>query len=165
MEIQPTTPPQKNKLTAFIIVVVVILAVGGYIWYSVTASDEEEEYTRYALGGAKVTEVDLASNPASKFPPGFPEEIPVEDTIIESVRKVYEEFGITRYTMGSISERSFEAIWKDYTEFFESAGYVVKTNDREMGVMEGSRGEKELTVYIAPRDSSLFVTIYYVERN
>ncbi len=158
----------KKAILFAVLVVALVLALAGYVLYAnkpLTAPQEEKEYTSYAPGGAKITEVDLASDPVSKLPPGFPETIPVEKTIVESLRKVYEEYSLTQYAVNSISERSFDAIWQDYTGFLNSAGYVVKVSDKTEGVMEGERGGSKLTVYISPRDLKSFVTLYYVERH
>ena len=156
----------KKAVLFTILVIVVVLAVVGYVWYAIThpSVPEEREYTSYAPGGAKITEVDLASNPVVKLPPGFPESIPVEEAVVESLRKVYEKFGLVQYAVNSISERSFEAVWADYANFFEATGYVVSVEDKEDGVLEGERGAGKLTVYISPASPGSRVTLYYVEK-
>ena len=157
----------KKAVLFTVVVIIVVLAIIGYVWYklSVGPAGPTEEFTEVSPGGAKITQVDLtASNPGSKLPPGFPENIPIKDTVVESFRKVYEEYGITQYAVNTISSRGFDEVWNEYAGFFDSAGYVVEVEDKEEGVMEGRRGENELTVYILPRDSRSFVTIYYVEK-
>ncbi|OGG39522.1 hypothetical protein A2127_00965 [Candidatus Jorgensenbacteria bacterium GWC1_48_12] len=158
----------KKAVLFTVVVIIVVLAIIGYVWYklSVGPAGPTEEFTEVSPGGAKITQVDLtASNPGSKLPPGFPENIPIRGTIVESFRKVYEEYGITQYAVNTIvSQRSFDEVWNEYAGFFGSAGYVVEIEDKSDGVIEGRRGENELTIYVLPRDSRLFITIYYVEK-
>ncbi|MFH0712656.1 MAG: hypothetical protein V2A55_02285 [Candidatus Jorgensenbacteria bacterium] len=156
----------KKAVLFTVLVVVVVLVIVGYVWYLVSGGPAPKDFTEAVPGGAKITRVDLtASDPGTKLPPGFPEGVPVEQTITESLRRVYEEYGIVQYAVNSVSDRSFETIWQEYVSFFDSAGYVVKTSDKDNQVMEGIRGDNELTIYILPRDSKSFVTLYYVEKN
>ena len=166
METQPL--PLKDKELVVAVLVLVIVLVGGYFWYKSAygpVAEPKKDFDVATAGGAKVAFGDVTSTARSKLPPGFPKDIPVEENIVlESFRAVYEEYDFTQYTVTFVSERSFDALWAEYSGFLDSAGYVVEIEDEKQGALKGRRGNNELTVYISPNDLGTFVTIHYVEK-
>jgi len=166
METQPL--PLKDKELVVAVLVLVIVLVGGYLWYKSAygpSAEPKKDFDVATAGGAKVAFGDVTSTARSKLPPGFPKEIPVEqDIVIESYRAVYEEYGFTQYAYTYVSERSFDSLWEEYADFFESSGYIIEAEDEEEGTLKGRKDNDELTVNIAVNNQRSFVSLNYVEK-
>lgn len=154
------------------ILIVLVAVLGG--WY-LLANDERGELpnNEEVSSIADTKEITVVNTnlteTGSKLPAGFPESIPVEiANILESYRVVYNERGVTQYTVSYTSVKSRDSLWDAYNSYMKGNGFTVDTSisTKSGGQISGTNTAGDtLFVVLSVRSGSTLVQISLLDRN
>lgn len=159
------------KLLSIFVGVVVIIAG---VWYFLmtrpitpVANLEPKILTEENVA-VSVTKPDISASSVSKLPAGFPTSIPVETAnITESYRAVYNERGVTQYTVSYTSLKTRDALWDAYSSYMKGAGYTLDTGttSKTSGNISGTNASNDtLSVILSSRSGTTLVQMSLLDR-
>ncbi|MBX4189118.1 hypothetical protein KW785_00815 [Candidatus Parcubacteria bacterium] len=132
----------------------IVLIVGGlYYWYGRTKTVVTPIQTTNTIRNI-VTQTPVVSGQPAGSPTGFPSDIPVETAnITQSYRVSYPDSPTARYTVSYTTNKTKDALWKIYTDYFKTAGYTIdtKVTDKTKGVFRATKGLDEIDIYMTPQ--------------
>jgi hypothetical protein len=104
-----------------------------------------------------------AKTMAEKLPSGFPTDIPVEPTIVESTSTLYPTQLATLDSVSYTSAESVQAKYTEYNKFLttKSNGFIAEmsTSTTSQAVLQASRGATQIMVVISPQTKGSLVQI------
>lgn len=162
----PEHNPKRLKILLSILLLLLVL-VGAYSWLNsdrvepqlaVEQVVEEEEVT--------IERAEMISATAYQAPSGFPQAIPVEPEIFESVKMTYNQEDVEQYTVKYLSQAAAGAKWDEYNKFLTDNDYtlVPESTDKSRGIIYGLKDNTGLLVNVSSQSGTTTVELNYFRK-